>query len=528
MRRRVLAVALFAAVLHMLPYWYAASQVADGWEFVGNMTISDDYSQYRLWERQVLEEGPIVSNRWTSEPNKPHLFVAPFWVVGKLSQATGVRPETMYHYLGMPLAFLLVLLVFWAVRRFIPDDERSWPVFLVALFGGGLGAHLKILSGISFLQGSYAFQRLVAEPLEMRATLEDYRGNYLVSVLLDTHYLIVWAAAIVAVILAYDAIKQGGWRRVLVAAIATAVTTVLHVYEGITIAAIVTGMVVTCWPLIPRERAAAVLGAIFGTVGVCYVVLGGMAAGSGLPIPGWRAPNVMFLTFLIGYPITWFLMVWRGRGIMSSRAFPERALMGWILGCAVVTLSGPFYPYPDRGTMTLQVSATIMAGILFFGWRKRLVGWPLFVALAVYGGTPLWLAASRLRYLGFRDDAPFMFVNAGHRAITGHLEREGRTTDVLFSEVEDARWLAPTYRGRHWAGHFFLTVDYERKRADLIRFLERPVAADTALWQVPGARWLYINAARHPDRFVGLPGLTPVVRTAEGWLYEVSSPSAAR
>src|SRR5688572_14725236 len=90
---RVWIVALIAALLHMAPFWHAQVSTRDGWTFTGNTTVSPDYMQYRVWERQAQREGPVVTNRFTTEPNAKHLPVFFYWGVGTLSRWLGVRPE---------------------------------------------------------------------------------------------------------------------------------------------------------------------------------------------------------------------------------------------------------------------------------------------------------------------------------------------------------------------------------------------------------------------------------------------------
>src|SRR5688500_14671141 len=136
-------VAAFAAVVHIAPFWRAEASARDGWTFTGNLTVSPDYMQYRVWARQSQREGPLVTNRFTTEPNRAHLPVFFYWAVGKVAGWVGSKPERVYAYAGSLFAAALAVLVFATVRHFLPMPRHAWWVFLAIFFGGGLGAHLK-------------------------------------------------------------------------------------------------------------------------------------------------------------------------------------------------------------------------------------------------------------------------------------------------------------------------------------------------------------------------------------------------
>ena len=122
----VWVVAVFAAVVHIAPFWRAQLSQRDGWTFEDNLTLSPDQMQYRIWMRQSLREGPLITNRFTTEPNRPHLPVFFFWAVGKGGALVGTTPERAYAYTGSILAVFLVVLVFATVRRFMPNARHAW------------------------------------------------------------------------------------------------------------------------------------------------------------------------------------------------------------------------------------------------------------------------------------------------------------------------------------------------------------------------------------------------------------------
>ena len=110
-------IALFAALLHMVPFWRAQAQTAPGYIFTGNINNSPDLMQYRVWERQALESGVLVTDKFTSEPNEPHLLVIFYYIIAKLAMLFSVPFEFVYGYIGAVLAFLFVFVLFYIIHK---------------------------------------------------------------------------------------------------------------------------------------------------------------------------------------------------------------------------------------------------------------------------------------------------------------------------------------------------------------------------------------------------------------------------
>ncbi len=120
----VLAVALLASAIHMAPYWLKQSSTPPGWTFSGNTTMSPDLMQYRVWMRQAPVEGVVVSNRLTAEESRPYLPVLSYYGIGKASQWTGVRPESLYAYARDGLTALRGRLQILERFPVVPKDLR--------------------------------------------------------------------------------------------------------------------------------------------------------------------------------------------------------------------------------------------------------------------------------------------------------------------------------------------------------------------------------------------------------------------
>ena len=515
--------ALLAALLHMLPYWHAQLGTPAGFEFTGNLTVSPDYMQYRVWERQSVREGPIVTNAFTPEPNRPHLPVLYYWAIGRTASSLGVRPEAVYAYSGSALAAALALLAFVFVRRYLADATMRWWAWLAIMVGGGLGGHLKVLESTPVLNRVGIVRRLLIDPLATWPVFEEYRGHYVFRALFDSHFLLLWVVALLGVLALARAVERYSTGRALLAAAAFAGMTLLHVYEGITLLAIAAAFALVSWRR-PDERRVALRALGWCSVGVLgtYAGLGALYARSGLPLPAWRAVNVLFSIVVLAFPLSWWLMAIGLRDYWQRAGLPERFLLAWAGACTALTLAGPFYPYPDRGTLTMSVPVTIVGAAIYgmrFGRPSRRAA---LVAVAVLSALPVWQLARTWYFSRFREDAPFMYVTAAHRDVIRRLAGADPKA-VLLAEPPDLLWLAPEYPGKFWVGHFFLTVDYRARHEALRAALAQPDSLPSLLRR-SGARWLFVNATRDVSRIARLPQLTPVTSSSLGTLFGVRLP----
>jgi hypothetical protein len=322
-----------AGLLHLLPLLHATATTPPGWHFTGNVTISPDYMQYRTWARQTQEMGPIVDNRFTAEPNPPHLLVGFYYLVGQLSRWTGLTPEFAYAYLGVPLAFVLTVLLFITVRMFLSVPSHVWWVTGLLLAGGGLGAHLKVLEGIAAVRDSPVLQRLLIEPLWNQGVFENHRGNYVVIALFDTHFLAIWIVTLAAVLSLYLTLRQySAWRLIGTAAV-FGFATLFHVYEGVTLVAIAAGVAACCWVQQQQRRTAMLaLVSCTGAVALCTLALAVLYHRSGLPVSPWRGVPVLFATLLIAHPVGWLALATAGSRFWSRWDIDRCFLAGWLLG----------------------------------------------------------------------------------------------------------------------------------------------------------------------------------------------------
>lgn len=532
----ILLCALCAALLHLLPVAAGTLRTPEGWTFTGSTSGSPDVMQYRIWMRQSQESGLLVRNTFTSEPNPPHLLVLVYWTLGQLSRASGLRPELVYELAGVPFAFLLTCLIWMAVAHFGKSrQERGW-VFALIMLAGGLGAFANLAAAQPFLRDRSWFKALMV-PVREAEIFEDYRSHYVLPTLFDTHFLIIWFLTLLAVLLAYDALARPSLARKAAALLAFGAATLIHIYDGVVLVAALCGVAFVAWrkrePLRPVLELLGGALLIVGALGLMQVLLW---KSGGLPMPTWREVNILFSTLLIAYPLAWFAIARWGAALWLRSDFASTFLAGWALGLTAMTLSGPFYAYPSRGTMTLPVVLYLIAGTLYFAESRTPSRRVVALVVALILPMPLTAVHGRLKMARFQPDKAYAFVDAEHMRVVEYLRAHAGPSDVLLFDKRrqdwktDDLWLAPSYPGVLYVGHFFLTVDFETKKQASRDFYARMAPAEQAEFLArQGIRYVYAGVEHDLARLDAIEGLQVAFRTeGAGAVLEFTAPGRGR
>jgi hypothetical protein len=517
------AVALAATLLYALPIMVGRASTPEGWRFTWNYNASPDVMQYRVWQHEARKTGPLISNTLTSEPNPPHLLVLTYYLIGRIASAGGWSPDAVSVGVGALSAFALTVLLFVCIRTFTASSRQTWWVFFVVLLGGGLGGHIKLVSSAASAAGLPWIQGVINAALQHWLLWEEYRGHYVFNTLFDTHFLVVWLFTTGSVLALYHSIRSFSIPRLALASALCGLTTLVHVYEGVTLVAIATAIGIVCWhkQIAVRSAILSAAACTFAVV-VAMIVLSLLYRQSGLPVPSWRALNILASIVLIAYPVAWLIIVPGLRAYWISAGLNEVFLIGWAAGCLFVLFSGPFYAYPDRGAITLQIPLYVTAGAIYFQRHARPRWQHIVVLVLLLGATPLWILKHRLEMARTIENAPYAFLTPDHQAILAVLNDRARAGDVMLERERDVLWLAPGYTGSTYCGHFFLTVDFERKRAETERFFaESDRAWQSQFLREHVIRFVFVPADRRPGRFVSVEGLRQIISNRVGDLFEV-------
>ena len=515
----VLALALLMGLLHLAPFLRAAWTVGPGYEFTGNLSTSPDYMQYRVWERRSALTGPITDNPFTTEPHRPYLPVLFYWGLGLTGRILGCRPELAYAGVGAVLAVVFTLLVFWIARRFLEPPRAAHWTALAVLFGGGLGAHMR-WAAQSGVAGPRITERLQAS-LAAAPAWESYRSHYPIKVLFDAHFLLVWVATLAALLAFHGAVERPTRGRLATTALLCALITLLHVYEG-PLLLLVFGLLLVLCRLRKVEAPGAWRAALAGgaAVALTLVALRAIYVRGGLPHPTWTEVKTTPLKLLLAYPVAWALLAGGLRAYWRRARPGELFLLAWAAACVLMTLSGAIYPYSGRGPTTLQLPLLLIAGGIYFARRQHLAPQHFLLAAALMAWTPASELLHRWRQGGFDRNNPAAFLSVESRALVDALRAAAGTEDVLLAEVREYRWLAPEHPGRSYHAHFFLTVEHERKLAEVEGFYTRGEPGERARFlRERGIDFLHVGRWRGPDGFRAIPGLREIQSAHGGVLF---------
>jgi hypothetical protein len=520
----VLATAFACAALHLLPVYLAYRAAPPGWEFTGNLrSANPDIMQYRVWYRQTQRQGPIVNSVFTTEPNDPHVLVLLPWSIGQAARLTGIPPEFVYEYAGAIFTFALVLLIWVAVCRWFTVSYQRWVVFPAILIGGGLGGHLKLLLRFESINSLPVIKSTLTDAVATHPLFEDYRGHFVFTTFFDSHFALNWALTLAAILALHSWLRHGHYARLIAMLAMFGVLTVLHFHEGPILVVIAAVAAVLCWQKgIHVQRAVVAFVAGAATVGIVFVWHFVLARRSGLPLMIESSEPIAVAILFLAYPLQWVLGVLGLRRALQTHSIDAVFLCAWAIGCTILTLAGPFYPYPDRGTVTLPIAITLLAGYAYFTHRHRLTPVALAAAVFFLAVTPSWFMTRLVVNGGFRSDIPAVFLGPGNQEILRALQTRAMAEDVLLARQPQLLWLAPDYIGRSYSGHFVLTADFDRKNAEVERFFQLDAEAQGAFLKDKGIT-LVFSEPGDQSRMQGNPALRQVATSAAGTLFEVAT-----
>jgi hypothetical protein len=520
----VLAAAALGALVHALPLVVASLSTPDGWSFTGIHQNNPDLMQYRQWFRQTQIDGPVITNVLTPEPNRPHLLVLFAWTVGTVASWLGVAPELVYSWGGLLLAVWFVVVLYRVVEATVPTtSHRPW--IFAALFGGGFGGHLKLLLRFEEIRALPGVRASFYEPLTEWLLFEDYRGHFVFTTFYDSHFLLHWGLACSAVLALLRQLQQPTAGRLALVAGLFALTTFVHVYTGVTLVAVALTVAFTCHVQQVTARDARVacgtaVAAAVAAVGIVALML----SRSGIPMSPWRAPIMLPSIVLLSYPLAFGFFLWGLPRLLHRPSVETCVLLGWAFGCLALTFAGPFYAYTDRGILSLQIPVTILGGLVYFWNRARPTWLAVAMAAAVMGVTPAWSIGRVSGTSSFNTTQPAKFQNDGHRRLIAASRRVATPDTLLLADEASLLWLAPEFPGRHYCGHFFLTVSYDEKQAEVDAFYRNPSPeARMAFLRSRGISMLFVPSRFSPESFAALDALSAVESSDAGTLFSVNA-----
>ena len=188
-KRLWLIVAGAVLVSTALPYIFGYLTTPPDRQFMGLLLDVPDYAQYLSWFRE-FQTANLIGNKLTPEPNNAVFFNLLWWIMGRLSQYTGLGFSILHQLLRLfaGIAFLGVIYAFCVLT--LPEPRVRRMAFLLAVFAAGFGWVL-VLMKYTVTKGEllYPLDVYVAEP------------NSLLCIMAFPHFVLASASIVVFFIL---------------------------------------------------------------------------------------------------------------------------------------------------------------------------------------------------------------------------------------------------------------------------------------------------------------------------------------
>jgi len=136
-RGYVLALALGAALVSVLPSLYALMTAPPGTSYLGFQYATDDQMVYAAWMRQAMEGRFLFDNRFAIDAQPGLTLHLYFLILGWMAKATGIIFATTMARAAF--SGLFVVLLYKLVRQFSTDVYGTKVALAFTVLGGGIG-----------------------------------------------------------------------------------------------------------------------------------------------------------------------------------------------------------------------------------------------------------------------------------------------------------------------------------------------------------------------------------------------------
>jgi hypothetical protein len=465
------AVALLVPLVHCLPGWQESLRDRPPREiFLGFPYMAEDHFVHASLARQTGDEGRIfVENRFTTEPQKGRFLFFYFPIVGIVTRMLGVSLPLAWDLMRVVVGFAFFLVVWrFTAAFFTSTSERLLGYVFVAL-SGGIGWIVRPMLTAVGAPSSVA----EAPSLGLEWNWSTYASTAM------PH----WTAAELLLLLS-ALVLCGGWRlggawRWLAGLVLPPLCFFAHPYTGV--AAYLTFVLFVAAPaLVPaqaghrlRQLRENLISALPFLVSFVFVAAYEIWA-RGDPV--FAATNRRLLDWnrgnaVLAYPVTYGLLLplasigWRGS---LELATPVRHLLAAWIGAAFLLAVNPVAAAVKfQYLLHLPIALLAAAGWQHLRRSQRARRIPLLILVTALFLHAPWRVVAELAN-GIGD--PSAFISAEELEAMTFLDAQP-PANVLCAYESGNRigWISGK---RVYVGHWFMTLDLERKRGEVSAFFD--------------------------------------------------------
>jgi len=509
----LLAVA-FLAALTELPYANGRRSARPGRHYDGLIAHSDDIHAYLSFARQSAEGRFLFENRYAPAPHRPVFFNLEWLLVGKAMRWLG-DPAILTGWRITGVA--LLVFGFWTLSGLLPRYEARLIALALFCLGGGFGWVVEIaraLAPVGPAPDALAF---------LQMDLGGYGLHPFVQMLQNPHFAVPHGLALFALAFLALGERTGRTSAYAVAGLMALMAGLSRPYELLAFTLVVPSLHLASRPLLDPRRLAqrALVLLILLPAWLPVLVIGHEPSYRPLADQGVM-PVVSLPAHLAGLGVSLVLVAVR---VVRERRLPlstpeDRLLLLW--SAAIFLLV-----HANRFTSALAFSPQLMVTSL---------GPLVLLAVPVMAGEDRpprarrpWLPAAILALAvpssaivlskRFREAAePYFLFSEGERQAWEWLAARTRPSDLILATAESGNRLPRRVSAHVLAGHWTLTPDYGRRKAEAESFFQGrlgPVEA-RAFVRAWGIDWIWVGPA---ERSLGgwaqagfAPGCDPAYR----------------
>ena len=491
----VLVIAVVVPLLAMIPTWYGYRVQSPPQKiFMGFRYMADDHYSYASLISQSAEEGKLfMENRFTTEPQKGRFLLLYMWLVGKISRITGWGVAGSWEFARL-LAGFAFMLVAWCFSGLLFENMRKRLLAYVFVgFSGGIGWMLYLVTA-KFIRG--VPDGYLKDPLNFQWNWSTF-GSMLTP---------LWVApAAILLLCAYLLAGRQPKLRLSLGIILPPLIWFMHPYTGI--AAYLTFFLFPAIPLfgavwrlesmpwqLVRERLGTVwpmlLSVVFVMIYVLWARQDQVYALSAQRVFTWTPTYSIFL-----YPFAYGLLLPLALyGIKWSESLPVYArdiLLAWLTASTILSLNPFLAGVKFQYLVHLPLAFFAAHGLVELRCRSPYVKNLLQGVGALLIGALLFLNSALVIVKDFPSTAldANIFTSANEIAAMTFL-KEQAPGNVL-SSVSAGNRIAWLSAKKVYVGHWFLTIDQDRKVSEVQAFFGPHFSAEQKRW------WLATRQIRY-------------------------------